>query len=307
MSLHDHHLKDLALYHVRNYAEAVELGTAQPRELEYALQAARGRGFTRKELAPYVREGKRTARILKKVGGTRRENPKSHPNIEKSGFRRGEYVGYSDGVWRITGGSGSWRAVKLAPRSREPAVPYQSLTAATMEELSRKLTAAEPKRTNPGGAKELPKFDRWIILAKPHGSYELGKAVQDIGRELRLEGLRESAISSRVSRLLKKHGLQYVSGRIFERKKNPAPAAESRLKKLVAVLERKGFQVRTDKAQVGGNYWASIRKGKNLVGLKEGKTPWEALFAAAKRANAWKRYMRSPLPPDPNRYLRGTE
>jgi hypothetical protein len=26
---------------------------------------------------------------------------KSLPNIEKSGFRRGEYVGYANGVWRI--------------------------------------------------------------------------------------------------------------------------------------------------------------------------------------------------------------
>jgi len=24
------------------------------------------------------------------------------PNIDKSAFRRGEYVGYADGVWRIT-------------------------------------------------------------------------------------------------------------------------------------------------------------------------------------------------------------
>lgn len=33
------------------------------------------------------------------------------PNIEKSGFRRGEYVGYANGVWRIRRNpSGGWTA-----------------------------------------------------------------------------------------------------------------------------------------------------------------------------------------------------
>ena len=31
-------------------------------------------------------------------------------NIEKSIFRRGEYVGYSAGVWRIVRGAGQWLA-----------------------------------------------------------------------------------------------------------------------------------------------------------------------------------------------------
>jgi len=36
-----------------------------------------------------------------------------HQRIEKSGFRRGEFVGYCDGVYHITKtGDGMWRATK---------------------------------------------------------------------------------------------------------------------------------------------------------------------------------------------------
>lgn len=39
-----------------------------------------------------------------------------HNRIEKSATRRDEYVGYCDGVWRITKtGDGMWRAVKQNP------------------------------------------------------------------------------------------------------------------------------------------------------------------------------------------------
>lgn len=31
-------------------------------------------------------------------------------NIEKSGFRKGEYVGYANGVWRIRKLPGGWRS-----------------------------------------------------------------------------------------------------------------------------------------------------------------------------------------------------
>lgn len=35
-----------------------------------------------------------------------------YPNIEKSGFRKGQHVGYADGAWRITGlGGGRYQAV----------------------------------------------------------------------------------------------------------------------------------------------------------------------------------------------------
>ena len=35
---------------------------------------------------------------------------RDYPNIEKSGFRRGEYIGYADGVWRIFRWGTGWRA-----------------------------------------------------------------------------------------------------------------------------------------------------------------------------------------------------
>ncbi len=37
---------------------------------------------------------------------------KSLTNIEKSGFRPGEYVGYCQGAWRIRGSYGCWVAIR---------------------------------------------------------------------------------------------------------------------------------------------------------------------------------------------------
>jgi len=34
-------------------------------------------------------------------------------NIEKSGFRKGEYIGYCRGVWRIRKTNGEWLATHL--------------------------------------------------------------------------------------------------------------------------------------------------------------------------------------------------
>ncbi len=60
-------------------------------------------------------------------------------NIEKSAFRRGEYVGYAHGVWRITKPSlfGSWCARNVT----DPCTP--SLYARRLKDLSDKLTAFE--------------------------------------------------------------------------------------------------------------------------------------------------------------------
>ncbi len=57
-------------------------------------------------------------------------------NIEKSAFRRGEYVGYADGVWNITKSNssfGNWIA-RHRDRSNKPAV-----FAFTLEDMSAKL------------------------------------------------------------------------------------------------------------------------------------------------------------------------
>ncbi len=57
-------------------------------------------------------------------------------NIEKSGFRKGEYVGYSDGVWRIVKVSNIWRAIHVNGK-------YWSVEAPTLAELSPLLRTAQ--------------------------------------------------------------------------------------------------------------------------------------------------------------------
>lgn len=67
---------------------------------------------------------------------------KSLPNIEPSAFRKGEYVGYCHGVWRImrsAAGGGSWfayRAVRSSCRTNEPF----NFQAGTLASLSAMLT-----------------------------------------------------------------------------------------------------------------------------------------------------------------------
>ena len=58
------------------------------------------------------------------------------PNIEKSGFRPGECVGYHDGVWRIVKVSGIWRAIHQDGK-------YWSVESRTLTELSTLLPAAK--------------------------------------------------------------------------------------------------------------------------------------------------------------------
>lgn len=59
-------------------------------------------------------------------------------NIEKSSFRKGEYVGYSDGVWAIRSVNafqGKWEAAKRGTTVR--------LYAATLEQLNGMLSQFE--------------------------------------------------------------------------------------------------------------------------------------------------------------------
>jgi len=72
------------------------------------------------------------------------KNPKDFQNIEKSGFHRGEYVGYGGGVWRIVRYGKGWNA----GRQGEPRAHF---TAPTLEEVSKILTTYAEKK-NPGKA-----------------------------------------------------------------------------------------------------------------------------------------------------------
>jgi len=60
-------------------------------------------------------------------------------NIEKSNFRKGEYVGYAIGCWYITKANtsyGNWAARKQSNTNEQ-------LFAHNLEEMSRKLSAYE--------------------------------------------------------------------------------------------------------------------------------------------------------------------
>lgn len=63
---------------------------------------------------------------------------KNMPNIEKSAFHKGEYVGYSCGVWRITKSTspyGNWWAV-------HEQCPNLTIYAWTLEQMSKRLAEA---------------------------------------------------------------------------------------------------------------------------------------------------------------------
>jgi len=53
-------------------------------------------------------------------------------NIDKSAFRRGEYVGYANGIWRVKRAGPVWNASKRD-------APFSFLSAPTLRELSEKL------------------------------------------------------------------------------------------------------------------------------------------------------------------------
>lgn len=93
-------------------------------------------------------ESELTARALKheaKAYTSPRRNPKSYHNIEKSGFHRGQYVGYGGGTWKIHKygkGKHTWIAVeqnRLAP----------SFYAESFADLSAKLDERAKMKENP--------------------------------------------------------------------------------------------------------------------------------------------------------------
>lgn len=80
-------------------------------------------------------------------------NPKDFPNIEKSAFKRGEYVGYGNGVWRIFKWGDGWKAVNQKTSKH--------IDGRTLEEISKKLEQPNPLAVflpgnpNPGPMKEI--------------------------------------------------------------------------------------------------------------------------------------------------------
>lgn len=73
----------------------------------------------------------------------------SLPNIEKSGFHRGQYVGYGAGkVWRIRKTNstyGNWIAQACKPASPEADPLITNIYAFRLEQMAEKLAALEAK------------------------------------------------------------------------------------------------------------------------------------------------------------------
>lgn len=95
-----------------------------------------------------LKPGKRKAKSKRKPVSrratrirARKRNP-SYPNIEKSGFRKGEYVGYALGtVWRIHRVAGVWHATSLAGGHR--------LQGQTLAHVSTLLSLRDGRKSNP--------------------------------------------------------------------------------------------------------------------------------------------------------------
>ena len=65
----------------------------------------------------------------------------SYPNIDKSGFCKGEYVGYGAGrVWRIRKLS-KWHAVAMLPNSRDSDYSMPGLSGYKLADISAQLAA----------------------------------------------------------------------------------------------------------------------------------------------------------------------
>ncbi len=65
---------------------------------------------------------------------------RDYPNIEKSAFKKGEYVGYADGVWRVMRWDRGWRAFCRLHAD------HVSLYADTLGEMSKLLEVEAQKQ-----------------------------------------------------------------------------------------------------------------------------------------------------------------
>lgn len=104
------------------------------------------------------RAGQKTERRFFTRGGKLKANPKGYHNIEKSGFRRGEYVGYGGGVWRISKwGKSSWKVVLQGGGGK-------SFVASSFDEISRKLDAlAKSEAVHRNGPGEVAELYNWAV------------------------------------------------------------------------------------------------------------------------------------------------
>jgi hypothetical protein len=70
------------------------------------------------------------------------DNPKSFPNIEKSGFHRGQYVGYSPkavNVFSITRDYRGWKAIGQIYKTNPPGTAWEIIYGKDLAEISKAL------------------------------------------------------------------------------------------------------------------------------------------------------------------------
>lgn len=61
---------------------------------------------------------------------------RSYPNIDKIRNRRGEYIGYANGVWRIRRGKSGWQATKPDDEARVIRADTLAALSVALEQLS---------------------------------------------------------------------------------------------------------------------------------------------------------------------------
>ena len=79
-----------------------------------------------------------SARLQRSEKAENTDHMKNLSNIEHSRFRRGEYVGYCQGVQRIRRGGLGWQTYALGSSAGQ----FVAMSARTLEELNAKLQEA---------------------------------------------------------------------------------------------------------------------------------------------------------------------
>ena len=147
----------------KDYVEAFNKGRRLKNPKKPTIDERINKLVSRLEKTPANKDASAIIRALGKLSVARSDrkrakNPAGFHNIEKSGFHKNEYVGYSNGVWRITRHGEQWRAVKRDGKGM--------IDAKTLAILSSKLEN-EARALNPvptlRSKKKTSQFPRYVI------------------------------------------------------------------------------------------------------------------------------------------------
>ena len=141
-----------------------------PTGTESTYQTRRKTGETRDDYFPPAGVDKTKEYVEAFNAGRRLKNPSSLPNIEKSGFHKGEYVGYSNGVWRITRYGKQWRAIKRDGKGIIDAKTLAILSS-KLENEARGLNPVRVLKKKPACFSvetKIRKSDAWVVHGATH-------------------------------------------------------------------------------------------------------------------------------------------